>query len=130
MPQQPETERACWEKPPYTCPVKVPVSLMATANGVTWEVRVGVLQSDNANARVVLGEISFEAHEDAGIPASTGALSKAADRIEHDLAVGAAVRRILERKPLAAKILDVLVEVLVSHADREDRDLLQGLISS
>lgn len=129
MPQQQETERACWEKPPYTCPVKVPVSLVATSGGVTWEVRIGVLQADDANARVVLGASYFEAREDMGIPASTGALSKAADRIEHDLAVGAVVRRIVGRKPLLAKLLETLVGVLAADAEDGEKEVLQGLVS-
>lgn len=131
MPQQPESDaRACWDKPPYTCPVKVPVSLVATAGGVTWEVRVGVLQADDANARVVLGASYFDAREDAGSPASTGALLKAADQIERDLAVGAVVRRIVGRKPLLAKLLETLVEVLAADAEDGEKEVLQELISS
>lgn len=129
MPQQPEIERACWDRPPYTCPVKVPVSLVATAGGVTWEVRVGVLQADDSNARVVMGASHFEAREDFGVPAQTGALSKAADRIEHDLAVGAVVRRIVGRKPLLAKLLETLVEVLAADAEDGEKEVLQELVS-
>lgn len=131
MPQQPETERACWDKPPYTCPVKVPLSLHAAVPGSTVEVRIGMLEGGGGNARVTLGELEFEALHRASIAdASVDAVSLLAERLELDLAVGGVVRKIIGRKPVLAKAIKILVQVMMRYAEGKDREVLRGLITT
>lgn len=130
MPQQPETERACWEKPPYTCPVKVPLSLHAAAPCASVEVRIGMLEGGDGSVRVTLGELEFVALDRANVAdASVDAVSLLAERLELDLAVGGVVRKIIGRKPVLAKALNVLVQVLLRYAEGRERDVLRGLIN-
>lgn len=128
MPQQPET-RACWEKPPYTCPVKVPVSLHAAVPGASVEVRVGLLEAGDGDVRVTLGELEFVALNWASVAdASVDAVSQLAERLELDLAIGGVVRKIIGRKPVLAKVIRVAVQVLMRYAEGKEREVLRGLM--
>lgn len=130
MPQQPGT-KMCWDKIPPACPVRVPLSLYAAVPGASVEVRIGMLEGGDGSARVTLGELTFEALDRASVAdASVDAVSLLAERLELDLAVGGVVRKIIGRKPVLAKALNVLVQVLLRYAEGRERDVLRGLIAT
>lgn len=121
----------CWTWTPPECPVRVPLSLHAAVPGSTVEVRIGMLEGGGGNARVTLGELEFEALHRASIAdASVDAVSQLAERLELDLAVGSVVRKIVGRKPILARAIKILVQVLMRYAKDEERAVLQGLITS
>lgn len=121
----------CWTWTPPECPVRVPLSLHAAVPGSTVEVRIGMLEGGGVNARVTLGELEFEALHRASIAdASVDAVSQLAERLELDLAVGSVVRKIVGRKPILARAIKILVQVLMRYAKDEERAVLQGLITS
>lgn len=128
MPQQPEN-KACWDRKPPACPVRVPLCLHAAVPGASVEVRIGMLEGGDGNARVTLGELEFVALDRASIAdASADAVSQLAERLELDLAVGGVVRRIIGRKPVLAKALKVLVQVLMRYAKDEEKTVLRELM--
>lgn len=131
MPQQPEIDaKACWDRKPPSCPVRVPLSFHAAVPGASVEVRIGMLEGGDGSARVILGELEFVALDRASITdASVDAVSQLAECIELDLAVGGVVRKIIGRKPVLAKAIRVAVHVLMRYAEGREREVLRGLIN-
>ena len=82
------------------------------------------------SACVRVGGVNFEAESDGMDVAGQLALDDVAKWARIGLAVGDAIRRALNRKPMLAKMVYALIEMLASEADDTDREVLRSLITS
>jgi hypothetical protein len=123
-------EKACWLRNPPDCPVRVPVRIAAVVQGVDVNADLGELFGCASGACVRVGNVNFEAESDGMDVAGQMALDELAKWTRISLAVGGAIRRATERKPVLAMMVHALIEMLASEADDADREVLRSLITS
>ena len=123
-------EKACWLRNPPDCPVRVPVRIAAVVQGVEVSADLGEMFGCASGACVRVGGVNFEAESDGMDVAGQLALDDVAKWARIGLAVGDAIRRALNRKPMLAKMVYALIEMLASEADDTDREVLRSLITS
>jgi hypothetical protein len=102
--------------------VRIPLSITDGARTV----EIGVVEGGPSCARVVLN--GWDVAQATGCPSFDAAAVEVEERIvrriHEDLVVGVVIRKVLAKKPLLAKMLDALLQILASEVDGHDRDAL------